>query len=36
LSQEEVTAFVDGATNLKHRALLATLYATGLRCAEGL
>jgi site-specific recombinase XerD len=34
LSQEEVTALLDTATNLKHRTLLATLYATGLRCAE--
>jgi integrase/recombinase XerD len=34
LSREEVTALVDATPNLKHRALLATLYATGLRCAE--
>jgi site-specific recombinase XerD len=34
LSREEVTALVDATRNLKHRALLATLYATGLRCAE--
>jgi site-specific recombinase XerD len=34
LSQEEVTALLDSAANLKHRTLLATLYATGLRCAE--
>jgi integrase/recombinase XerD len=34
LSREEVTAMVDATPNLKHRALLATLYATGLRCAE--
>jgi integrase/recombinase XerD len=34
LSQEKVTALLDTATNLKHRTLLATLYATGLRCAE--
>lgn len=34
LSQQEVTALLDTATNLKHRTLLATLYATGLRCAE--
>jgi site-specific recombinase XerD len=25
---------VNATSNLKHRALLATLYATGLRCAE--
>ena len=34
LSREEVTAMLDATQNLKHRALLATLYATGLRCAE--
>jgi len=34
LSREEVTALLDGTPNLKHRTLLATLYATGLRCAE--
>src|SRR3984893_14489560 len=34
LSREEVTALVDATPNLKHRALLATLYATGLRCEE--
>jgi len=34
LSREEVTALLDASPNLKHRALLATLYATGLRCDE--
>jgi integrase/recombinase XerD len=34
LSREEVQALLDTTVNLKHRALLATLYATGLRCAE--
>ena len=34
LSREEVTTLLNATPNLKHRALLATLYATGLRCAE--
>jgi integrase/recombinase XerD len=34
LSREEVTALLDATLNLKHRTLLATLYATGLCCAE--
>jgi len=34
LSREEVTALLDATPNLKHRTLLATPYATGLRCAE--
>ncbi|MBM4226065.1 MAG: integrase, partial [Gammaproteobacteria bacterium] len=34
LSQEEVAALINGAKNLYHRALLATMYATGARRAE--
>ena len=34
LSREEVRSLLDATRNLKHRALLATLYSTGLRCAE--
>jgi integrase/recombinase XerD len=34
LSREEVTALLDATPNLKHRALLAIFYATGLRCEE--
>ena len=34
LSREEVRVLLDATLNLKHRALLALLYATGLRCAE--
>ena len=33
-SREEVRALLDAMSNLKHRALIATLYSTGLRCAE--
>jgi integrase/recombinase XerD len=34
LSREEVIALLDATPNLKYRALLATLYATGLQCEE--
>jgi len=34
LSLEEVTRLIDCAANLKHRAMLMTLYSTGLRRAE--
>jgi site-specific recombinase XerD len=34
LSPEEVTVLIDSAKNLMHRAILMTLYATGLRRAE--
>lgn len=34
LSREEVQVLLDATVNLKHRALLALLYATGLRGAE--
>jgi integrase/recombinase XerD len=34
LSQEEVTRLIDSAGSLMHRAMIMTLYATGLRRAE--
>ena len=34
LTREEVKAILDATMNLKHRALLATMYDAGLRCAE--
>jgi integrase len=34
LSPEEIQDLLNAASNLKHRAILATLYGTGLRCAE--
>src|SRR6516225_247160 len=34
LIREEVRTLLDATVNLKHRALLATMYATGLRRAE--
>ena len=34
LSQEEVTRLIDAAANLSHRAMLMTLYSTGVRRAE--
>ena len=34
LSQEEIERLIDGAKNLMHRAMMMTLYATGLRRAE--
>src|SRR5207237_3694268 len=34
LSQEEVTRLIDAASNLFHRAMLMTLYSTGMRRAE--
>jgi site-specific recombinase XerD len=34
LIRGEVRSLLDATRNLKHRALLATLYSTGLRCAE--
>ena len=34
LSAEEITRILDHTTNLKHWAMIATFYATGLRCNE--
>jgi integrase/recombinase XerD len=34
LSQEEVSRLIDSAGNLMHRAMMMTLYATGVRRAE--
>lgn len=34
LSREEVVRLLEGTHNLKHHAILATLYATGVRAAE--
>ena len=34
LSTEEVTRMLDGTHNLKHWSILATFYATALRCSE--
>jgi integrase len=34
LSQEEVARLIDSARNLMHRAMLMTLYGTGVRRAE--
>ena len=34
LSQDEVAQLIDSANNLMHRAILITLYSTGVRRAE--
>jgi integrase len=34
LSSEEITRILDRTTNLKHWTIIATFYATGLRCNE--
>lgn len=36
LSREELARFVDAIANLKHRTILMTMYATGLRLSEAL
>jgi site-specific recombinase XerD len=36
LSREDVATFLAAADNLKHRALLTTIYACGLRCSEAI
>ncbi len=33
-SRQEIKALLDATANLKHRALLATMYSAGLRCLE--
>ena len=34
LSREEIARLIDGSSNLMHRAILMTVYSTGMRRSE--